>query len=260
MSKGEWRLIWVEGAADCYYNMGLDKAIQEAVAAHESRNTIRLYRWKPSAVSIGYFQSMNKVVNIENCKERKVDYIRRITGGGAVYHDFEGELTYSVNCLDDDPRLPRDISKIYEKICGGVVLGLEELGIDAEFKPINDINLKSNGKKISGSALTRKSGVILQHGTILRKVNVEKMFSLLVIPDEKFKAKMISSAKERVSSLEDELGVAPSFKKIRQAMINGLSSVLDIELIHEKITTTEHDNANRIASELFKDEEWLFKR
>lgn len=260
MSVEKWRLIWVENAADCYYNMGLDKAIQEAVAAREAKNTIRLYRWKPSAVSIGYFQSMNKVVNIKNCKEKKVNYIRRITGGGAVYHDFEGELTYSVNCLDDDPRLPRDISKIYEKICGGVVLGLTELGIDAEFKPINDINLKSNGKKISGSALTRKSGVILQHGTILRKVNVEKMFSLLVVPDEKFKAKMISSAKERVSSLEDELGVAPSFEKIRNAMINGLSSVLDIELIHEKISDEEHENANRIAHELFKDEEWLFKR
>ncbi len=86
------------------------------------------------------------------------------------------------------------------------------------------------------------------------------MFSLLVVPDEKFKAKMISSAKERVSSLEDELGVAPSFEKIRNAMINGLSSVLDIELIHEKISDEEHENANRIALELFKDEEWLFKR
>ncbi|NHJ33519.1 MAG: lipoate--protein ligase family protein [Asgard group archaeon] len=260
MSREEWRLIWQEDASNCYYNMGLDKAIQEAVAARNAKNTVRLYRWNPSAVSIGYFQSMNKVVNIENCKEKKVDYIRRITGGGAVYHDFEGELTYSVNCLDEDPRLPQDISKIYEKICGGIVLGLQELGVDAEFKPINDINLRSNGKKISGSALTRKSGVILQHGTILRKVNVEKMFSLLVVPDEKFKAKMISSAKERVSSLEDELGVAPSFSKIRNAMINGLSSVLNVELIHEKILDKEHEDAKRIAQELFKDEEWLFKR
>jgi len=260
MAKDTWRLIWVEDAADCYYNMGLDKAIQEAVAARESANTIRLYRWKPSAVSIGYFQSMNKVVNIENCKEQGVDYIRRVTGGGAVYHDFEGELTYSVNCLDDDPRLPREIPKIYEKICGGIVLGLQELGIEAEFQPINDINLKSNGKKISGSALTRKSGVILQHGTILRKVNVEKMFSLLVVPDEKFKAKMISTAKERVSSLEEELGVAPSFRKIRKAMINGLSNIIEIDLDHETISKNEHENATRIANELFKDEEWLFKR
>ena len=71
---------------------------------------------------------------------------------------------------------------------------------------------------------------------------------------------MISSAKERVSSLEDELGIAPAFEEIRNAMIHGLSNILDIELIHEDITKDEHENAKRIANELFKDEEWLFKR
>lgn len=256
----QWRLIWVEDANNCYYNMGLDKAILEAIAVGKVNNSVRLYRWKPSAVSIGYFQSMNNVVNIENCKKMNVDYIRRTTGGGAVYHDFEGELTYSVNCLDSDPTLPQDVSKIYEKICGGIVEGLKILDIEAEFKPINDINLKSNGKKISGNALTRKNGVVLQHGTILRKVDVERMFSLLIVPDEKFRAKLIASAKERVSSLELELGLAPSFKEIREALISGLESALNIELVFDTITEEEHTNALKIADELFKDEKWLFKR
>ena len=260
MVKDQWRLIWVEDANNCYYNMGLDKAVLEALTAGKVNNTVRLYRWKPSAVSIGYFQSMNNVVNIENCKKMNVDYIRRTTGGGAVYHDFEGELTYSVNCLDSDPTLPQDISKIYEKICSGIVEGLKMLDIEAEFKPINDINLKSNGKKISGSALTRKNGVVLQHGTILRKVDVEKMFSLLIVPDEKFRAKLIASAKERVSSLELELGHAPSFKEIREALISGLESILNVELLFDTITEEEHTNAIKIADELFKDEKWLFKR
>ena len=260
MTSEKWRLIWIDDAADCFYNMGLDKAILDAVATEEVPNTIRFYRWKPSAVSIGYFQSMNKVINIVNCKELKIDYIRRITGGGAVYHDFEGELTYSVNCLDSNPKLPKDITKIYEKICGGIVLSLNELGVQSEFKPINDINLKSSGKKISGSALTRKNGVILQHGTILRKVNLETMFSLLVVPDEKFKAKMISTAKERVSSLELELGYEPTFRNIRNAAIKGLEETLDIELIYDKITKKEHREAIRIGNEMFKDDEWLFKR
>ncbi|MHA1366300.1 MAG: lipoate--protein ligase family protein, partial [Candidatus Heimdallarchaeota archaeon] len=94
----EWRLIWVDTIGDCYYNMGLDKAILNAVSNEKVPNTIRLYRWDPSAVSIGYFQSMRKVVNLEQCDKVGVNYIRRITGGGAVYHDFEGEMTYSVNC------------------------------------------------------------------------------------------------------------------------------------------------------------------
>ena len=108
--------------------------------------------------------------------------------------------------------------------------------------------------------MTRRSGVVLQHGTILRTVDVEKMFSLLIVPDEKFKAKLISSAKERVSSLELELGSAPAFDKIRHAMISGLEEELDIELVFDKITKEEHQEAEKFAAELFKDNNWLFKR
>ena len=260
MNNSEWRLIWDKTPNDCYYNMGLDKAVLEAVASGESPNTIRLYRWKPSSVSIGYFQSMKKVINIENCKKMGVDYIRRITGGGAVYHDIEGELTYSVNCLNSDKRIPQDITKIYELICGGIVKGLAKLGVDSEFKPINDIVLKKSGKKISGSALTRRSGVVLQHGTILRQVNVDKMFALLIVPDEKIKAKMISTAKERVSSLELELGSLPSFDDIGQAVIDGLEDALNISLVPGKLSSKEESEAVSIGQELFNDEKWLFKR
>ncbi|HUT80033.1 MAG TPA: biotin/lipoate A/B protein ligase family protein [Candidatus Bathyarchaeia archaeon] len=260
MVQEQWRLVWVEEAANCYYNMGLDKAIMSAVGRNESPNTIRFYRWLPSAVSIGYFQSMKKVINIENCERLGIDYIRRTTGGGAVYHDYEGELTYSVNCLDSNPKIPQDISKIYEKICNGIVIGLQELGIDAKYEPINDINLVSNGKKISGSALTKRDGVILQHGTILREVDVETMFSLLIVPDEKIKSKLISTVKERVASLTQELGYSPTFKAIREALINGLEKALDIELCYDTITEAENEKAMKNANEFFKDEKWLFKR
>ena len=260
MSSNEWRLIWQEEPRDCYYNMGLDKAILDAISKREVPNTIKLYRWEPSAVTIGYFQSMNKVINVDNCEKFSVDYTRRITGGGAVYHDLEGELTYSVICYDDGEILPKDIMKIYEKICGGIVLGLKELSINSEFKPINDIALSKSGKKISGSALTRRNNVILQHGTILRKVDVEKMFSLLIVPDEKIKNKLISSAKERVSSLELELGNTPSFKDIGSVLIQGLEKELNIQLIESDLTQNEVNEANRIAEEQFKDKEWQFKR
>ena len=260
MNDSEWRLVWDKTPNDCYYNMGMDKAVLEAVAAGESPNTIRLYRWQPSAVSIGYFQSMKNVVNIENCKKKGKDFIRRITGGGAVYHDIEGELTYSVNCLNSDKRIPQDITKIYELICGGIVDGLAKLGVASEFKPINDIALSKSGKKISGSALTRQNGVVLQHGTILRQVNPEEMFSLLIVPDEKIKAKMISSAKERVSSLELELGYSPSFDEIGNSTIEGLENALDVSLVPGKFSAKEEAEAERIGKELFQDEKWLFKR
>ncbi|MBD3191484.1 MAG: lipoate--protein ligase family protein [Candidatus Heimdallarchaeota archaeon] len=260
MSDENWRLIWVNEAADCYTNMGIDEAILNAVANNEVPSTLRFYRWKPSAVSIGYFQSMNKEVNIENCQKEGVDYTRRITGGGAVYHDFEGELTYSLVTKESNPKIPRDIVKSYQKICTGIVNGLAKLGVPTEFKPINDIVLQKNGKKISGNAQTRRKGVVLQHGTILRKVDVEKMFSILIVSDEKIRSKLISSAKERVSSLTQVLGVSPSFEEIQKSLTEGFELALNINAIPSKLTNEELLDAKNIAKTKFSNKDWLFKR
>ena len=164
----EWRFLDT-GAKDAYHNMALDEAIATARSRNLVPNTIRFYRWKPSAVSIGYFQSMEEEVDTSACKAMGVDYVRRITGGGAVYHDYNGELTYSIIVSERHKIIPRNILESYGVLCSGLVLGLKILGIPAEFKPINDIVVED--RKISGNAQTRRMGVIQQHGTILRRVD-----------------------------------------------------------------------------------------
>lgn len=260
MAKTTWRLLSDYQINDCYMNMGIDNAILNALSKQEAKNTIRFYRWKPSAVSIGYFQSLKNVVNLLNCQELEIDYVRRITGGGAVYHDYEGELTYSVLYREDSSNMPEEITKIYEKICGGIIDGLSKLGVNATFAPINDIVLATNKKKISGSALTRKKEVVLQHGTILRKLNVRKMFSVLIIPDEKIKHKMIKKAEERVSSLEKILGKAPSFSEIQKNIQEGIAKRIDVNIRSERLSSEEAQEAKKIAQKKFMSKEWLFKR
>src|SRR5208282_4253098 len=105
-----------------------------------------------SAVSIGTFQSMANEVNVEECNRSNVSYVRRLTGGGAVYHDSNGEITYSV--IAPESLFPKNIIESYKVICSWVISGLAILGIKAEFVPINDIVV--NGKKISGNAQTRR--------------------------------------------------------------------------------------------------------
>ena len=119
----QWRLIdmRIENAPT---QMAIDEAIAIARLKHDTPNTIRVYRWQPSAVSIGYFQSIEKEVNLEACKTYSVDVIRRITGGGAVYHDYGGEITYSLVAPENHPNMPRDILESYGKICGAIVNGL----------------------------------------------------------------------------------------------------------------------------------------
>jgi lipoate-protein ligase A len=173
MMREEWRLIDT-GVHDAYYNMALDEAIVIAKSRGLVPVTLRLFRWAPSAVSIGYFQSMEDEVDVNVCKQMGVDCVRRRTGGGAVYHDTEGELTYSLIIEEENPLVSVDFQKTYETLCAGLVRGLQLLGVSAAFKPINDIVV--DGRKISGNAQTRSMKVVHQHGTILRTVNPTRIY------------------------------------------------------------------------------------
>jgi lipoate-protein ligase A len=253
----EWRLLDT-GLNDAFYNMALDEAIAIARSRSIVPNTIRFFRWEPSAVSIGYFQSMEEEVDIEACNRMGVDYVRRRTGGGAVYHDRDGELTYSLIVGEDHPLISRDFQKTYEILCSGLVRGLRLLGVPAEFKPINDIVV--GGKKISGNAQTRSVGVVHQHGTILRDVNPKLMFTVLKVPGEKIRDKMIKSAEERVTSIKRFLGRDVSFEELKNALIRGFEEAFNIKLIPGEVTVFEEELALKLKVEKYSTREWNFKR
>ncbi|MFQ5573204.1 MAG: biotin/lipoate A/B protein ligase family protein, partial [Nitrosopumilaceae archaeon] len=150
---------------------------------------LRIYGWSNPCVSIGYFQSTDDV-NHERCKQEGIDVLRRITGGGAVFHDKE--LTYSFVTKE----FPQNILDSYKEICKIIISTLKHFGFDAKFSPLNDVTV--NGKKVCGNAQTRKNNRLLQHGTILLEVDTKRMFSLLNIPIEKIADKNISNIGDRV--------------------------------------------------------------
>ncbi|MCW4026465.1 MAG: lipoate--protein ligase family protein [Candidatus Bathyarchaeota archaeon] len=252
----DWRLLDT-GGNDAYYNMALDEAIATARSMGRVANTVRFFRWRPSAVSIGYFQGMEEEVDIATCKSMGVDYIRRITGGGAVYHDYSGELTYSILVDEEHGLVPKDILRSYDVLCSGLVVGLGHLGIPAEFKPVNDI--VAGGRKISGNAQTRRMGVVHQHGTILREVNPDVMFSLLKVPSEKIRDKLIKSVKERVTSVNSYLGREVSFEELKEAIIDGFEKSLNIRLVQGKAVEYEEELAAQLRVK-YASREWNFKR
>ncbi len=236
-------------------SMAIDEALLKLNAEGKSPNTIRFWRWLPSTISIGCFQSVEREVDLEVAKRYGVDVVRRITGGGAVFHDHDGELTYSVVCKQSDA--PDDIIESYRLICGGLVHGFERLGLRAEFKPVNDV--LGNGKKISGSAQTRRWGSVLQHGTVLIAPDVRRMFELLRVTPEKISDKFIASVFERVTTVERELGRKPSFEEVREAMSKGFEKSLDVKLSEGELTSDEL----KLAAELepkYASDKWLRKR
>ena len=247
----KWRVVGLE-AHDAYFNMAIDETLLERIREKKSPPTIRFYRWSPSSVSIGRFQSMEEEVDVESCKELGVDYVRRITGGGAVYHDTNGEITYSI--IGPESEFPKGIRESYKYVCQGVIDGLSGLGIKAEFAPINDILV--NGKKISGNAQTRRRGVLLQHGTILYSLDVKRMFTLLRISKEKISDKLIRSVEERVTSVSS-CGTF-SMNQLYAALLEGFTKGRDYEF--GMWSADELEKAEDLRIGLYGTRKWNFSR
>ncbi|MHA1930078.1 MAG: lipoate--protein ligase family protein [Candidatus Thorarchaeota archaeon] len=238
--------------------MAIDEAIMLSMKAGESPPTFRLYRWNPSAVSIGTFQSMKDEVDLDYCKTTNIDTIRRITGGGAVFHDYEGEITYSIIVPKGHRFAPVDIIDSYKIICSGIVNAMGTLGIQAEFKPINDVIV--NDKKVSGNAQTRRHSCVLQHGTILLGLDVTTMFSILKVPEEKISDKMIEGVKDRVTSLTEILDREVHFEELRDALYDGFCESLEIFLEPGELSMKENEDVEILMETKYSSDEWNLSR
>lgn len=239
-----WRVIGLE-EHDAFRNMAIDESVVEHIKKGVAKPTIRFYRWNPSAVSIGRFQSMRDEINLVRCKELGVTAVRRITGGGAVYHDYEGELTYSI--IAPEIEFPKGIRESYGTICGWIIGGFKNIGIEANFAPINDILVA--GKKISGNAQTRRDGILLQHGTILYDLDVTKMFSVLNVSKEKISDKAIKTVEERVTSVRTQKNV--SFDELYNAVLKGFTQGKEYKI--ETLSQSEIDMSEILAGKYSSD-------
>jgi len=253
----KWRLNDMK-FHDAYTNMSTDEALARLVGAGLSENIIRLYGWKPSAVSIGYFQIVEEEVDVEACRSLGVDIIRRMTGGGAVYHDTNGEVTYSLIARQGNPKIPSDITDSYAAICSGIVTALNDLGIDAVFKPINDIVV--GNRKISGNAQTRRFGAIVQHGTVLVDADIRTMFNVLKVSGEKISDKAIKAAEDRVTTIRRELGSKVSLEEVAEALARGFSKALGVELSKAELNERERETAKEMRVKKYATRGWTFSR
>jgi len=254
-----WRLLKLE-THNAYTNMAIDEAILDARIKNLVRNTIRFYQWNPSAVSIGKFQNIQNEVQLDNCKKYGVDIVRRITGGGTVYHDAEGEITYSVIANKKDLKT-EDITAVYSKIYAAISEALRILGINADFNQGNVKtcpNLIVNGKKISGSAQTHKRRVVLQHGTLLVDIDLEKMFTFIRVPWAKTCMEVVNVAKHKITSMKMEIKKDVSIKDVEQALIQGFQKALNIKLLDGELTPYELELTERLYKEKYSTKEWNF--
>lgn len=255
-SMDTWRLLPLQ-INNAAMNMATDEAILNARISRKVPNTLRFYRWQPSAVSFGKNQNPENEIYLDACKQLGVDVIRRISGGGTVYHDFEGEVTYSVIAQTADFCVG-DITAVYFKIYEAITDALRLLGVPADFSS-GDIkncpNLTVNGKKISGSSQTITRGVVLQHGTLLRSVDLPKMFQVLKLRNINC-TQAADIAKRKITSIQDELGNRVTSETVVNALVQGFKAILKIQLYEEELTPNEVEIANKLYKEKYTTKEW----
>lgn len=248
-----WRLLDT-GLRNAAENMALDEVVLTARDRGWVPDTLRFLQFRPRCVLVGYHQAVDLEVRENFCLQNGIEINRRITGGGALYWD-EKQLGWEIIAHRNLISRLGDVQRVYSTLSQGLVEGLRDLGIQACFRARNDIEVQ--GRKISGIGGTEKGNAFLFQGTLLIDFDVETMFHSLRIPAEKLKDKEISSVKERITSIAQELGSAPPTETIKSALAAGFSRALGVHFCRGNLTPEEEELLGS-ESVQFASPKWIY--
>jgi len=241
---------------DYYRDPIVNMAVDEAIHRYRTMvdfDTLRIYMWRPSGVSIGRSQDIHDTLYLECIWRYGYLPVVRPTGGGALLHMEDGEVTYSVVLGSGHPIFDLDVQTSSMEIVKGVYNALSILGVEADIsgefrsrgEPLcyfrrgsSDILIK--GMKISGSAQMRDGNALLQHGTLLTKF-IPEIWSCVI------KDVDVNSIRDRVVSLSD-LGIKTSVKEIYNALVEGFLEVFGGDFFYGSLLPEEVE----IVDELIK--------
>lgn len=246
-----WRVIDT-GLRSAAENIALNRALLEARQAKLIPNTLRFLRFKPAAL-LGFHQSAAQELRTDYCAEHGIEIQRRITGGGAIYFD-ETQLGWELY-LDRATLGTADMLEIARRICEMAARGISRLGVNAQFRPRNDIEV--DGRKISGTGGAFDGDAILYQGTLLVEFDIERMLRVLRIPAEKLSDKAIASARERVTNLKDLLGVVPPLTQIQDALTMAFAEGFGVEFERAMSLTPQERERFDAAVKEIDSPEWI---
>ncbi|HOX15705.1 MAG TPA: biotin/lipoate A/B protein ligase family protein [Smithellaceae bacterium] len=247
---GTWRLI--DSKMTVAENMAIDRVLLTSRSTGWAPDTLLFLEFTPCAL-VGYHQSVELEVEEDYCREHDIEIQRRVTGGGAIYM-HEGTLGWAIYADKHSPGIPADRSEMYARMCESVALGLSRLGVQAKFRPKNDIEV--NGRKISGTGGTELDGAFMYTGSLLIDFDVDTMIQCLKLPIKKLEDKQVQSFRQRVTSLREELGYVPGLQIIKKALLDGFSEVFGITFAAGDFNDKELALLEQEATR-FKSEEWI---
>ncbi|MFZ5450656.1 MAG: lipoate--protein ligase family protein [Thermodesulfobacteriota bacterium] len=252
-----WRFLDT-GVLSPACNMAIDRALLALHANGKSPPTLRLYQWRPPAVSLGYFQKRHDL-DLEACRRLGYEVVRRPTGGRAVLHlDY---LTYAV-IAGTAEGMPSAVTAAYHLIAQGLLHAFHLLGIEAKMGRERGDSRQTDicflrcargaivfqKKKLVGIAQTWHASSLLQHGSIIIRPQVEAWLALVQAADESPEASRARLA-ARLTSLQEILGSPPKLTDLKEAVRQGMAQALEVELQQGDLSAEEWTLARDLASQ-----------
>lgn len=233
-------------------NVALDQYLLEEVAAGRKGPILRFWEWEDKAVVFGSYQSFQNELDPEGIAKHGIVPVRRISGGGAMFMEGGNCVTYSMYVPDD---VVAGLSYVdsYQYLDTWVLAGLQSLGVNAWYVPINDIT--SDGGKIGGAAQKRVNGAILHHTTMSYDINADKMMEVLRVGKVKLADKGVRSAKKRVDPLRRQTGVAR--QEVIEALMNTFVSRYPAEV--GELSDADIAAAEKLVDEKFSTDAWTHR-
>ncbi|MDG5788712.1 biotin/lipoate A/B protein ligase family protein [Evansella sp. AB-P1] len=266
------------GYKDPAYNMALDEKLMDWHREGKVPPVIRFYGWDPATLSVGYFQKVEKEIDLEAVKNHGLGFVRRPTGGRGVLH--EDELTYSVIVTEEHPAMPDSVTEAYRVISEGLLEGFRLLGLQAEFSiprteeekerlktPRSAVcfdapswyELVVEGRKIAGSAQTRQRGIILQHGSIILTLDEDKLFDVFKYPSERVRERMQKAFKNKAVAIDELSDRHITIDEMKKAFKQGFAQGLNIQLQTFILSEEQEREVEELKQSKYASDKWNFK-
>ncbi|HLF30178.1 MAG TPA: lipoate--protein ligase family protein [Xanthomonadales bacterium] len=241
------------GVLEGRLNIALGQALVESHQAGQSPDTLRFLRFPPTAL-VGRHQALGQELDLDYCHANGIGTARRITGGGAIFLD-PGQLGWEI-VISRRTLGKVNLADVTRAMCEAAAAGLCTLGVEAAYRPRNDIEV--GGRKISGTGGFFDGDTLFFQGTVLVDMNPQLMVSALRVPQAKLEKRSLGSAAQRVVTLRELLGEAtPTLSTIQQVLARAFAARLDLTVAEADLTEAERARGQQLFGEEIGTEDFV---
>ena len=261
----QWRLI-NSYPENPYYNMALDESLFLNYIFLR-KPTLRIYSWRMPSFSLGFSQYADSVLDVSKCNSEGMGFVRRMSGGGVLYHD--SEITYSVVCSQSDLGKVCSVKESFKLICSFVIRFYRNLGLKPSFSceigssftkehtdfclaSLQDYDITISGRKIGGNAQKRRGNVIFQHGSI----PIQLDFALI----KRYVKQDLSCIEKKATCLDKLTDMSLHAENTIPILVNSFKESFSCDLKYEELSAYEVNRASLLEKQKYSTVEWNIYR